>query len=753
MISANVYLLIGIAISLLFVYRTNVVTVGLCSLYWLIWFCWSINLIDPFTFAPIEWEKLLNIHIAYRIDGLAKLFVLLISGIGVLIMNYAYIYSQFKPEKRPKLLSLLQIFAISMLAMVLADDMIMLFLAWELTTVTSYLLIQFNSANHESNQAAFISIFTTLMGSLAMLVGFILLQDLSGSWSIQDTTLKLMHLATNDELSLAFYCILFGAMTKSAQFPFHFWLPGAMKAPTPVSAYLHSATMVNAGIYLLARLHPLFHHLSAWYPLLSFFGLSTMLVSSILTLMQDDFKAVLAYTTLFALGAMVYLLGSDQTLALEAFGLFFIFHGIYKAGAFMLIGTIDQEYQTRSLSKLNGIAAHRMPLAIPLIIILAAMSGLPPFFGFTVKEMVYEAKLAGPTVSYFYIFLSLLSSTLVAAGTLRAGWFLCHRQDATLKPSKHLKLGLAIPFFLALTILALNILDDYLQPIVQAAEVAILPGRAVFYADPSTVGSSLLSLLTVISGVGLATAYYLLDIEHRHILFFSFRSGFEKMIAGCLRFGKTLTEQTQEQSMTRQLNIMLLFIIAVLIITMTNLHYQKELFASSLSITLNSLPLLLLIIFTALSVLFSNGFLRNLISLSLLGLGVSFFFIVNGAIDLAITQLLVEILSIVILLITLRKSNIVRPKINIINVANTFTAITFGTLITIIMLFIKTIPFNETLSSFYIDNSLTNGYGKNIVNVILVDFRSFDTFGEVVVIIATAVGIWFLLRKEQLTKR
>ncbi len=751
----SIFLIIGLLISGLLAVWPTLTSVLVSIVYWFIVLLWSLNLFNPFAFNTIPWVNLLNISINYQIDGLARLFALLISGIGILVLFYAYIYTNMETYKRAKLLSLLQLFAISMLGIVVADDMIMLFLCWELTTITSYLLIQFKVQSESANQAASNSLFVTIIGSLAMLAGLILLENKSASWSIASTINQLTTQVSSPQCITAFSLILLAIITKSAQFPFYFWLPGAMKAPTPVSAYLHSATMVNAGIYLLARLHPLFGQLSIWYPLLTFFGLSTMAISSVLCLVQKDLKALLAYTTTFALGAMVYLLGSDQPLAIEAFAIFFLFHGIYKAAAFMLVGTLDKEYHTRELDKLSGVGRTNFLLAFVLIIILGSMAGLPPFFGFTVKEMIYEAKLATPTISYFIVGISLLSSMLIAAICFRCGWFLFKAAKKTHIKVKILKFGLLCPAILAGVILILSFFEESLQDLVQPSIAAIVPATKVIYVNPNVGSSYLLSLTTVLGGAFLSLLFILIkklptsvpDLLNPRLLF-------ENSLNYLLLFGKQLTRFTQEQSLTIQLKIATASIVIFLLLTMIVTQWYKLIHYQVFSVNVTNLPLFILLILVAVSLLSSYKFLYNLISLSLLGLATGFFFMVNGAVDLAMTQLLVEVLTIIVILIALHKFRLIniynKSSISLLNIA---IAIGIGLYTTLMLLLVKATPFNPELQQYYIKNSLLLAYGKNVVNVILVDFRSLDTFGEAIVIIATAIGIWLLTHKSLLSIR
>ncbi|MEM9242484.1 MAG: hydrogen gas-evolving membrane-bound hydrogenase subunit E [Pseudomonadota bacterium] len=745
----SVYLLIGLLLALPLAWRSNKIIIAFLFAYWLLIFLWAIQVIHPFSYSPIIWSAQLGIQFDYHIDGLARLFSLLISGIGVLVFMYAVIYTQGDAGKRTKLLYLLQLFAISMLAIVLTNNTIVLFLAWELTTITSFLLIQFDVTDPKANQAAFNGMFISVLGGLAMLAGFILLRQQVGSWSIQSA----LHALQQGPHSLtAIFCLLvLGAVTKSAQFPFYFWLPGAMKAPTPVSAYLHSATMVNAGIYLLARFHPLFGTLSYWYPTLAFFGMSTMLIAGVLSLFQYDLKALLAYTTLFALGSMVYLLGSDQWLAAEAMAMFLLFHGLYKAAAFMWVGTIDKTYGSRDLLALRGLGRRWLPASLVAIVSLAAMAGLPPFFGFVVKEMLYEAKLASGSVSYVMMAISIFSSMLIAASSFKClyYWFVGR---TTLTKQKTLTFGLLCPLILVVFIICLNSLESYLRPFISAAADSIIWHPVNFESAYSGL-SVALSLTTVLGGVLLFFVFHFFYNKAIHwpsvlnplVLF-------EKGLAKFLYFGRWFTYITQRQALSTQLMLMfaaLLIWLGFALVTNWSQWWMLNWQASSWALSVLSL----LLIVSAISLLLSQRFLINMVSLALLGLIMSAIFVLQGAPDVAMTQLLVEILTVIILLVALHKARFPVMTLTVKQRGvHAVIATCVGIAVTLLLFAVVNKSFPTHLSDYFIQNSLPLAYGRNVVNVILVDFRAFDTFGEAIVILATALAIWLLIDKSASNK-
>lgn len=745
----GLYSLLGVLLACLLAVRCRPDTLTLTLCYWSILFLWSIGLLEIFSFTTHSWSSTMDIQLAFHLDGLSKLFSAVISGIGVLIFAYAYAYTQTHPEQRRKLFSLLQLFAISMLGIVLADDFILLFLCWELTTVTSYHLIQFDIQRQDANQAASNSMFITVMGSLAMLVGILILTQSSQSYSIQSNIeFFMLQPSPTTQHTVAYGLILLGALTKSAQFPFSFWLTGAMKAPTPVSAYLHSATMVNAGIYLLARLHPALSELSFWYPVLGTFGLTTMATASCLSVLQDDLKLLLAYTTLFSLGAMTYLLGSTAPVTIEAFLLFFLFHSIYKAAAFMLVGAIDQNYGTRSLAKLVGIARNNWVLFLLSLIIFGSMAGFPPFFGFAVKEMIIEAKLASPSVSYVIVGISLASSMLIATASIKCLWGLVKKNTHVLTDNKKLKFGMLCPAILSVIILLFSLFEKRIQNLIQAAMSAILPQTDSFFVSTISSTSFILGLLTAVGGIFI----YMLgkDIIHAKFhcpTYLNPRIGFERLLQTMIQFGSVLTDMTQNQPLTKQLVLISLTIATLISCTLTSLYITSDMILPQTQLALSDLPPALFLILSAVALILGRHFLSNLISLSLIGIATSFIFMKHGAIDLAMTQILVEILAIIIILMSLQNTPFSdlqqTPKTKRFHI---LIASLIGVSITLMLIILKHLPLNTELSTYYISNSLPKAFGKNVVNVILVDFRALDTLGEVLVVVATVLAGVMLAR-------
>ena len=331
-----------------------------------------------------EWVPSLNVNLSFRLDGLSMVFALLISAIGAVVVLYSSAYLAGHSQLARYYLYLLT-FTGAMLGLVLADNLVTLFVFWEMTTITSYLLVGFNHESPAARRAALQALLVTGGGGLALLAGIILMGIAAGSLEISEIAGRGDMLRSHDLYLPILVLVLLGAFTKSAQVPFHFWLPNAMAAPTPISAFLHSATMVKAGVYLLARLHPVLGGTDAWLWSLSTFGAATAVFGGVLAIRQTDLKALLAYTTVMALGTLVMFLGSQATVAIAAAMTFLVVHSLYKAALFMVAGIIDHQTGTRDLRQLGGMVAAMPITALAAAMAAFSMGGFPPFLGFIGK--------------------------------------------------------------------------------------------------------------------------------------------------------------------------------------------------------------------------------------------------------------------------------------------------------------------------------------------------------------------------------
>ena len=378
----------------------------------------------------LEWAPALGISLSFYLDGLSLLFALIITGVGALIFYFAGYYFDEAAEHN-RFMVWLAGFAGAMLALVLSGNLLMLFIAWELTSVTSFLLIGFKGdKDGESRAGAFKALFVTSGGALALIIGLVMLSAAAGQLAGADATglpvadletiLQLKTLHEHDWFPLFTVLILLGCFTKSAQFPFHFWLPGAMSAPTPASAYLHSATMVKAGIYLAARLSPVMYPHELWTSALLTTGLLTMLIGAYFAVKQDDLKGLLAYATVSKLGAIMALLGLPNQYGMKAALVCIIAHALYKSALFMVAGTIDHAAGTRSISQLGGLRKELPALFWVTLISALSMAGLPLLMGFVAKEVLLDALLHHAPWTGLVMAVTLVS----AAFTAMAGYML-----------------------------------------------------------------------------------------------------------------------------------------------------------------------------------------------------------------------------------------------------------------------------------------------------------------------------------------
>ncbi|MGB5303376.1 MAG: proton-conducting transporter membrane subunit, partial [Gemmatimonadota bacterium] len=422
------------------------------------------------------WVEELEIRFAFRLDGLSLLFALLVTGIGALVLVYAGSY--FKGDARlPRFYAAILFFMGAMLGLVLADDALSLFVFWELTSVSSYILIGFNHEKEEARSAALQALFVTGGGGLALLAGLLLLGQIAGTTQLSALEAHAATIQAHPLYLPMLLLVLTGAFTKSAQFPFHFWLPGAMAAPSPVSAYLHSATMVKAGIYLLARLNPALGGTDAWHYIIMLAGTLTLVIGAVLAYGQTDLKRLLAFTTVSGLGTLTLLVGISTELAAQAAMIFLVVHALYKAALFLGVGTLDHEAGTRDLGLLGGIA-RAMPLtAIAVLISAISMAGLPPLFGFVAKEFFYEAKHEAPHAGQLVTLLSFIGSAFVAAASGLVGWraFFGPKRGKTPKPPHEGPPALWMgPVVLAAVSLLFSLLPDQLAlPLIQPAATAM----------------------------------------------------------------------------------------------------------------------------------------------------------------------------------------------------------------------------------------------------------------------------------------
>lgn len=708
------------------------------------------------------WLPQLGIDLSFRLDALGLLFCLLISGIGTLIYIYAYYYLNPR-NSLSKLYLLLMLFMASMLGISLSNNLILLLIFWELTSISSFLLVGYWSNYEAAQRGSRMALTITGMGGLAMLGGFILLGQMTGTYQI-DQILTMKDQIQNHSLFVpTLLLILTGAFTKSAQFPFHFWLPNAMAAPTPVSAYLHSATMVKAGIFLLARFTPIFVGAALYHNIVTFVGLFTLCMAAFFAIFKEDLKGLLAYSTISHLGLIVCLLGIGSPLAVAAAIFHIINHATFKAALFMLAGIIDHETGTRDLRKLSGIW-QLLPFTATLTMITAAsMAGVPLTNGFLSKEMFFTellASLSGPVLIISAI-LATLAGIFAVAYSVRLvhGVFFdgpigleVPNQKAHEPP-----LGMRVP---AILLAVLCILVGLL-PALLVENIVNATARASTQM-PDFIGSHLalwhgfnlpllMSVIALFGGIifyfALAKGGRIRDIDLDPLLGkFQGRVLFDLFLKHLLLNSRKFKRQTENGSLQSYLMWIVLFSGALLTIPFINQGLttgtRELVHAPAIAIVL------WLLLFSAcwMMLWFHHERIKAVLISGAVGLVVTLVFVTLSAPDLALTQITVDVVTTVLLLMSLSLLPQLTPYESSVSRRwrDALIAIGSGFGIGWISWLMLTRDHNS-ISWFFMQQSLPLGGGSNVVNVILVDFRGFDTFGEITVLGIAAIGALCLM--------
>ncbi|KFI29829.1 oxidoreductase [Haematobacter missouriensis] len=699
--------------------------------------------------AGWSWAPSLGVSLAFMLDGLSLIFALLISGIGALILLYATGYMGDHPQFGRFVLYLFS-FMLSMLGLVLASDLITLFVFWELTSVTSYLLIGFNHEDSVARRNALQAMLVTGAGGLALLAGFILIGMASGSYDI-GALLAGEGLQSHPLYTPILILVLLGAFTKSAQFPFHFWLPNAMAAPTPVSAYLHSATMVKAGIYLLARLHPALGGTTAWVATLTTAGLVTAVMASLLALRQTDLKQALAYTTLMALGTITVLLAGGSPYALTAAVTFLVVHSLYKAALFMVVGAIDHGTGTREAGRLGGLARVMPMTAAAAALAAASMAGFPPLLGWIGKELIYAGT---PSIAPWGLAVAgaLVANALMVAvaGVVALRPFWGAPGDPPHTPHEAGWQMLIGPLLLGCLGLVLGLGAGLLQPLIdRAVEGSLqLPRTAELHLWAGVNLPFLLSLATF------ALGFLLYAGRERYRTAFAallarlpvFDRGWDAFLDGFRAFAAWQTRVIQPGRLSGYLSAT--FAVAVLALGGT-LILKGPVIAPDLSAPLLLWLIAGIVVAGAALASVAMSRITAISAVGTVGIGVALIFISFGAPDVATTQLMVETLSAVLFGIAmLRLPGMVERRPRARKVVHGVIAGAAGLTVTLIILAVTSHPLDRRITSYFEASSYALAHGLNIVNVILVDFRAFDTFGELTVILLASIGAYALLKRR-----
>lgn len=700
--------------------------------------------------VTIPWIPSLGIELAFLVDGLSLTFSLLISGIGTLVLLYSNTYLAGHPQYA-RFALFLTAFTVSMLGLVLADDLILLFVFWELTTLTSYMLIGFSHETEKSRRNALQALFVTGAGGLAFLAGLILLAAASGTTSISGIIAQGGALKEHAMYLPILILLLAGTFTKSAQVPFHFWLPNAMAAPTPVSAFLHSATMVKAGVYVMARMHPAMSGTDVWLWTLTILGAVTAVFASLLALRQTDLKLALAYTTLMALGTLTLFLGQESGYAMTAFATFLIVHSLYKASLFLVVGCIDLSTGTRETDQLGGLG-RLMPITAAAAALAAlSMAGFPPFLGFIGKELKYAGAIAVVSEPLFVAGAALLSNALMfaVAGVVAFRPFWQGSVSSTQSPSEAPWQMWAGPIILASLGAIFGIYPDLLQVALINPTVISLTGEVGEAKELKLWAGVNTPLFLSIATFVLGLLFYWRHVQLRAMLERSFQSipnldnGWDGFLDGLKSVAKWQTRIVQNGKLSSYLFGTFLTIAAGILLTLVYTGMPK--IAVDLSdVEWKHTSIALLTIAGAILALVTNSRIAGIAALGVVGIGIALIFIVYSAPDVAITQLLVETLVVVLVaVVMLRLPSLPKTEFRL---NHALLSVAVGASVSLILIAVVSSPLDLRLTDYFEATSWPEAYGRNIVNVILVDFRALDTFGEIAVVVIAALSAYALLR-------
>lgn len=699
------------------------------------------------------WIPSFGFELAFRFDGLSLLFLLLVSGIGTLISIYAGGYLRGHPQLG-RFFAYLFFFMGAMLGVVSAENLLVLFIFWELTSLSSYLLIGFNHEQQASRAAALQALLVTFAGGQCLLLGLVLLGWVGGSFSLPVLLEQREIILASPLAGVSMGLILLGAFTKSAQTPFHFWLPGAMAAPTPVSAYLHSATMVTVGVFLMARLTPLFGGVAGWNQTLTVVGLVTMLVGSILAVGQTDLKRLLAYTTVGALGTMTLLLGLGTPLAAKAAVAFLLVHSLYKGALFMMAGTVDHETHTREVRDLGGLFRAMPITAVAASLAALAMCGIPPVLGFISKELIYEAKLQLGTWGWGMAGLGVLANALVVAVALIVGVgpFFGQARETPKHPHEAppaLWLGSVFLAVLGLVFGLAPFLVD--RPLIMPAVEAVLaePIKVKLYLWHGLTPMLALSVITVALGLWF---YFQRDRLRawRQTAGFLAAVGptraYEALVYGVLPWvAKKQTDFLQNGYLRYYIMVVLAAVLGAVGFGLWQIE-MPEGWLIWRPFEWYGVAICVAIFLAGITAIVTHRRITAVVLLGLVGYCAALIFALYGAPDLAITQFLVETLSIILFVLVIyhlpsgRSMSTWKTRVR-----DALISGTVGVVVTLMIMKALTVDPEKRLTSYFMENSIV-AQGRNVVNVILVDFRALDTLGEVAVLAVAGLGVYAVLR-------
>ncbi len=701
-----------------------------------------------------EWVPSIGANLTFHLDGLSLIFVLMITGIGALVFLYTSYYLKGDAHL-DRFYGYIAMFMAAMLGLVLSDNVISLFVFWELTSITSFFLIGYKNKDSGSRKAALVALTVTGVGGMLLFAGLLIMAAYSNTFSIQEMINSGVVFPDADWYLVILVLILGAAFTKSAQFPFHFWLPGAMKAPTPVSTYLHSATMVKAGIYILMRFTPALGNTPEWNNTLMIVGGITMLYAAFHALFRTDMKSILAYSTIAALGIIVFLIGIGTEAALIAASVYILVHALYKATLFLVTGIIDHETGTRDVTRLAGLGKVMIPVAIAGFLAALSNAGVPPFFGFIGKELIYEASLEGTNMSVWLTVAAVITNILL----LYAG-YLVGIKPFLGKPSPDFeKAGMPHPFLwippllLAILCIVFGIFPGLIEnALIRPAITAMGSVGYEFHLMLWHGFNTVLLLSAVTIAIGVVLCYFLLPSSRveagiAKLEWTSPISLFGRFYTFFTRFALSWTRFFQNDYLRYYILTIMTFLVLLIgfnLLTGTHLYVD---FHSLSDVTLYEMAILGIMVVAIGFTVFTQSRLAAVASMGVVGYAICLLFVFYSAPDLAMTQFAIDTLTVILFVLVLYrlpkylKLSDLRSRIR-----DGVLAISFGLLITLLALEVLSEPVNRETTKFYASNAYLMAKGKNVVNVILVDFRGIDTLVEISVLVVAAVGVFGLLK-------
>jgi multicomponent K+:H+ antiporter subunit A len=704
------------------------------------------------------WISALGLNFSLRLDGLGFLFVTLILGIGLLVIMYARYYLA-PTEPMGRFFGMLLLFMGSMLGVVLADNLIVLIIFWELTSLSSFLLIGFWRHRADARQGARMALTITGAGGLSLLAGALLLGHIAGSYEISEIVGRGDLIRAHDWYAPTLILVLLGAFAKSAQFPLHFWLPHAMAAPTPVSAYLHSATMVKAGVFLLARLYPALSGTDLWFFLVAGAGMATLLFGAYVSLFQHDIKGLLAYSTISHLGLITLLFGMGTELSVVAGVFHIINHAIFKASLFMAAGIIDHETGTRDMRRINGLWRFMPHTATLAMVAAASMAGVPLFNGFLSKEMFFAESLSEQLpggIAWLIPTLAVIAGIFAVAYSLRFIHDVFFNGDpidlprTPHEPPRFMKIPVEILVVLCLVV---GILPGItVQPLLEVISGSVLQAPPPHYKVVIWHGFTAPFIMSLVALAGGATIYvyrrrlfeFYAKIDHLA----DAKRMFEAVLAAAIRSAGRITAVLESGSQQRYLAIL----VGASVIAGIAAYVQGGIAAipeqaMEIPDPLAIVAFLVLAAAALIGTVWHRQRILAVIVFGAVGLVVTLTFARFSAPDLALTQLSVEIVTVILLLLALHflpdqspaESSAARRWRDVLLSAAT------GAGVGLLSWEMLRRP-HDSISHYFLENAQTGGGGTNVVNVILVDFRGFDTWGEISVLGIAAVAIFAIMR-------